>query len=200
MRKWLIPTLVFFGVAAVTHVATVYAIPRAIMQVAMAKLADEAGGYNRIHRTGLRTDQSRGVVKPSPDLLYSACVFDISESPVVVSGVASERYLSVSGYDSRTDNFFVTGDHELDDGPFRILIKRPRQSVLDPRRFDRVIDAPSDRGNVLFRHLVLSKPQLSLVAAEQAQDDCRPVTAPPAKPGASGEPLKAAGRGRSAAP
>jgi len=74
------------------------------------------------------------------------------------------------------------------------------QALVIVVRQEHAIDAPSDRGNVLFRHLVLSKPQLSLVAAEQAQDDCRPVTAPPAKPGASGEPLKAAGRGRSAAP
>ena len=31
------------------------------------------------------TAQSRGIVLPSPDLLYSVCVFDVSQGPVRVT-------------------------------------------------------------------------------------------------------------------
>ena len=75
---WFVLTL---AVAVSVHVVTVRLLPYAVMHVVLEKV----GPMDTI-RHGKRPDEtSRAVVRPSPDLLYSTCPYDLAEGPLRVT-------------------------------------------------------------------------------------------------------------------
>ena len=142
---WLVATLI---VAAAVHVASVMLLPHIIMNRAMGRIAHRAGINNMLHDPR-PTAAARGVVRPSPDLLYSTCVYDLSGGPVRVhaSGMPS-TYWSVSLFDNETNNFYVINDRQAKTGGVDFVIVPPNQDKEPPGKFVR---SPSLRGLVLFR-------------------------------------------------
>ncbi|MGB3754558.1 MAG: DUF1254 domain-containing protein [Parerythrobacter sp.] len=53
------------------------------------------------------TPQTQTVVRPSPDLAYSICLYDLTAAPegLLVTMAAFDDYASLSFFDARTDNF-----------------------------------------------------------------------------------------------
>ena len=96
--------------SAAFHVLTVKTYPYYVM----LKLARHAqGALNTIRHDPRVSAQSRNVVRPSPDLLYSACGYDISRRPLRVHAVIpKDTYWSVSMFAANTDNFFVINDRK----------------------------------------------------------------------------------------
>ena len=82
-------------------------------------------------RFGRRPDEnSRGVVRPSPDLLYSACPFDLSKGPLKITAhVPHSTYWSVSGFDAATNNFFVRDDQQIAGDSIEIIALRPGMAL-----------------------------------------------------------------------
>jgi len=61
------------------------------------------------------TSRSRGVVRPSPDMLYSICVYDLSAAGGAVrvsTHDMPETYWSVSLFDVDTNNFYALNDRQ----------------------------------------------------------------------------------------
>ena len=74
-------------VAVVVHVGVLYATPYLIMWWIGHGLTKQ-GGINAIVHAPRATADARHVVKPSPDLLYSVCGYDLSGGPLrIVSAV-----------------------------------------------------------------------------------------------------------------
>jgi uncharacterized membrane protein len=147
---WLVATLIG---AVIVHVVAVWAIPRGIMLVTMRGMARRAGWNTAMY--GPRADEtSRAVVRPSPDLLYSICVFDVADGPLrVTAEVPRDTYWSVSMFASNTDNFFVLNDRQATESRVDLVVAAPGAEVELPRGAQRV-DAPSRRGIILSRTLV----------------------------------------------
>jgi uncharacterized membrane protein len=147
--RWLLATLLL---AAAVHVISVAYLPGFIMGRTMAGAARLSGGVNRMYFSARPTAASRGVVRPSPDLLYAACVFDVSNGPVRVHGSGMpQTYWSVSLFDDDTDNFFVLNDRQAKDGSFDFTIVPLNTEKLPPGK---VVRARSLRGLVLLRVLI----------------------------------------------
>jgi hypothetical protein len=72
--KWIAAMLL---VAAAVRAATLLLLPRFVMLRTMAGMTKLAGAANTITHAPRATWRSRGVVRPSPDLLYSFCVYDL---------------------------------------------------------------------------------------------------------------------------
>lgn len=169
--------LVFIVVAAVSNVATVAALPRWVNAVVMHRIAALAGGDNRALHAPRADAQARTVVRPSPDLLYTVCVFDVSERPLRITAPAPDSsYLSIAGFAADTSNFFALNDAALpaddDDGRrFDVILARAgAPGLLDHAR---VVTAPSDRGLILFRMLITNDAALAHLQAFQSQQVCR---------------------------
>lgn len=125
-----------------------------------------------------RADGSaRTVVRPSPDLLYTACVFDLAEGPLRISAPVPGSYLSISGFASDTSNFFALNDSAGvvgADGIRRIELLLSRQPVTAPASVQLVL-SPSRRGVVLFRLLIPDESALpALVRDFQMAQRCEP--------------------------
>jgi len=80
------------------------AAPNLIMERLYSKIAERASP-NQLNMTPKPDENSRWVVRPSPDLLYASCVYDLEQGPVVVSAQVPERYWSMQFYQMNTDNF-----------------------------------------------------------------------------------------------
>ncbi|ALH80022.1 hypothetical protein AN936_06465 [Sphingopyxis macrogoltabida] len=76
MRGWLGPILFGLIVAAATAWAAVLYVPYGLMNVAMERLGQ--GGVNKMSYGNLATPERQPVVRPSPDLAYSSCPYDLS--------------------------------------------------------------------------------------------------------------------------
>jgi uncharacterized membrane protein len=160
---WLLATLL---VAAIVHAATLYAVPHLVMARALSKL----GAPNTMH-FGKRPDaSSRGIVRPSPDLLYSVCPYDLSDGPLLVTApVPKGAYWSVSAFDADTNNYFVRNDRQVK-GALHLMIFPPGQATF-ANGSDGVV-SPTLRGIVLFRAVIDSDAHLSALDAQRRLASC----------------------------
>jgi len=84
-RLWLYRIATLLITAVLAHLLTVWAVPHLIMQVLMnGPMAQKMNMHNQAAFPPPVNAQSRTVVMPSPDLLYSVCVFDLADGPVRV--------------------------------------------------------------------------------------------------------------------
>ncbi len=159
--------------AALVHVVAVWAIPRVIMLGTMVALARQQGCNVAVYAP--RADETaRAVVRPSPDLLYSLCVYDVADGPVqITADVPRDTYWSVSMFAANTDNFFVLNDRQATGGRVALVLAPPGAAVEVPDGAVRV-DAPSTRGIVLVRTLVSDEARLAELDAVRRTFRCGP--------------------------
>ncbi|MDP9142770.1 MAG: DUF1254 domain-containing protein [Pseudomonadota bacterium] len=118
---------------------------------------------------------STTVVRPSPDLLYTACVFDLSKGPVHITAPVPDGYLSISGFAADTSNFFAVNDRdaEQDAGlPRSLDLWITHHSASAPEAAQRTVSAPTRRGLVLFRTLVQDRSVDRALAQIRAAQRC----------------------------
>lgn len=178
------------AIALATWAIALVALPRVIMRVAMSRLragalADatdprvrERDGWNVAIAAPPTTAASRTIVRPSPDLLYVACLYDLAHGPVVVRAPRSSTYLSLSGFAANTDNFFALNDRGADAGSELAIALVPAGSpdalpagAAGARR----VESPSERGIVLARLRVESPAQIPDLRELQARVSCEPA-------------------------
>lgn len=165
--KWIIRLLIVLIVALAAHAATIAAAPYVIMDVAMKRIAG-ANGVNA-WRHAPRTDyRARTVVRPSPDLAYSSCVYDLTDGPVRVYVGAGADYWSLSLYAADSDNFFVVNDRAAPNG-VDIMIVRQGQAAPDGAQ---AVVSPSSRGIALVRRLAPSAEAFAAADAARQGDIC----------------------------
>lgn len=165
--KYVIGALI---IAVLVHFAAIFAVPRVMMNVAMDRLG--AAGVNVWHLSDRVTAASRWVVRPSPDFAYSACVFDLSQGPVVITATPWDDYWSLSLYAANSDNFFVIDDREAHSGAEITLVRR---GAAHPEGASMVTESPSVRGIALIRRLAPTPTAYDAAKAVAAEDVCASV-------------------------
>ena len=168
-------------IAAGTHLATVSLVPLVIMQRAMSMISQGDQINVALHAPRANAINQR-VVRPSPELIYTVCVYDVSKQALHVSGPAQDTYVSLSGFGANTDNFFVINERQLEvqaDGnkQFSVVVRGSTSTGGQWPSGTQVIHAPTDRGILLFRSLVPSEEALDTNYQFQARQKCTPVTA-----------------------
>jgi uncharacterized membrane protein len=152
--------------AGIGHVATILAAPRVIMNKAIERIGGPDRTVNAFLFGPRTTEKSRGVVRPSPDLAYSSCVYDLSGGPILVEAAPSPGggYASISVFDARTDNIAVFDTTQHPDG-IRFVLAREGQSVPSGQA---VVRASYDRGIILDRRLAQTAEQFARPGARIA--------------------------------
>ncbi len=164
-------------IALATLWLTATLAPTVIMQTALERMSTLFGvATNTISHSAPVTADARTVVRPSPDLAYSVCVYDLSESPVLrVALPKSADYLSVALYDAHTNNFFHLNDAQLTTQQATIRLYSP--SALIPEGIETSVDdyalnTPTTRGLVLFRAVVRDTDDWERITQERAALQC----------------------------
>ncbi|MDX2171020.1 MAG: DUF1254 domain-containing protein [Deltaproteobacteria bacterium] len=179
MRGWATWLLVTLGLAVVVHVAAVRLLPYGIMWVVMRRGAEVAGWNAPLHPP-LATSAARAIVRPSPDLAYTSCMFDVRAAPLLVSAPVGNGYASVSMFADNTDNFFALNDRQAEGASIDVVVAGPHTPPFDAGG-RRVVRSPSDRGIVLVRRVVENPEHFVAVDQLRRRARCEPLP-PPAGP------------------
>ena len=156
-RLWFYRGRKLLATALIVHLLVVWATPRLIMSRVMNGPAAQAMNMRNQAAFLPETDASvRRVVMPSPDLLYSVCVFDVSAGPVRVrANPGLPSYWSIALYAANSDNFFVLNDRQAGASPVDLWLvsegPSPRGPAVPPGA--RVVVSPSSQGFLLLRVL-----------------------------------------------
>lgn len=170
MIRRLAPLLVVAVVAVGGYYATLAATPFALMRLAEAKMAKTAPVNHFTHTPPVRAEQ-QFVVRPSPDLLYSICPFDLSAGPLEITAVpVPGRYSSISIFDAHTDVAFVRNDEQMAGQPMRVVLAAEGQKA--PAGVETVrVRYPT--GIVLQRVLLADPSEAAAVDPIRSKAQCR---------------------------
>ena len=169
MRRWIGPVVTALLIAVVAHAAIILAAPSFIMSRAMAMLEERGIMQHAFTLTPRVTPETQRVVRPSPDLAYSICLFDMDDAPdgLDVRMAAYDGYSSLSFFARSTDNFRTIRGR----GHARRLTLLPPGM---PAKNDAELTAPSTRGIILIRRLAPTPADYARVVATTSADICTP--------------------------
>ena len=114
---------------------------------------------------------SRVVIRPSPDLLYSICSYDATYSPVVISSDVLNTYWAVSFYSSNSDNYAIINDMDIDDDTVKVYLFGPNSK---PTKINDgyAIFSPSNKGAVIIRRFIGNESNLDELYKNQVSFTC----------------------------
>lgn len=159
------------AVAVASHVITVLAAPYSLTAIAASRISQKGALHNRWIYPPRATETSREIVRPSPDLAYAACVFDLGNGPVRITVAPGDAYTSLSLYAPNTDVVVMNASEPID-----LIIARRNQSVADgPWRVLRIDD---HWGIALQRRLAPTDAEFQAADRLRHQDRCKPVSRP----------------------
>jgi uncharacterized membrane protein len=174
MKRWIFWIAYVVLVAAGVHIVAVAALPSLIMSRVMNAVGTE--GTGRILFSDRPDESARRVVRPSPDLLYSICVYDVSKNPLrITTGAPQDTYWSVSFFADNTDNFFVFNDTKAQGKSGTILLIGKGQTLPTHDGAVMVVSAPSPRGLVLFRTLISDDARLPEIDRQRREARCEVI-------------------------
>jgi uncharacterized membrane protein len=172
---WIVATIL---VAMIVHLGAIYLLPRVVMMRAL----DRLGAVNMVHVGKRPTAASRTIVRPSPDILYATCPYDLSKGPLrVTSPVIHTSYWSVSAFDANTNNFFVKNDQKTPADSIELIVVARGQAwpKLDAAVERVILFSPSEKGLILFRAVIDDDKHLPAIDAALHQARCETVASAP---------------------
>jgi uncharacterized membrane protein len=157
--------------AALVHWLSVAYAPRLAMAVGLARFSE--GKANAIRHLPRATAAWRSGQRPSPDLFYSACAYDVSQGPVKITTPApAGTYWSVALFASNADNFYVLNDATANGQRATIVLARAEQAVPPLPQGARLVRTPTTTGAVLFRILINDDKREAELDAERRTARC----------------------------
>lgn len=170
MTRWFGPLLVALGAAALGWYGGLAASSFGLMEAAIRRISAESG-LNVMRYGTLPTAENQPIVRPSPDLAYSSCAYDLSKGPLKIHvAPVPGRYSSLSIFNARTDVVFVRNDVQAAGKPYDIILARAEQSV--PKGAD-VVRVDYNRGIALIRLLLKSPSEIGTLEAVRRQSTCQ---------------------------
>jgi uncharacterized membrane protein len=174
MIRSIAPVLVAALLALGSYWVTLQIVPYALMEIAMRRVT-ELSPINRFTHSPPVDARRQTIVRPSPDLLYSICPFDLSAGPVEVTAAPIPgRYSSISVFDARTDVAFVRNDEQMAGRPMRVVLALRGQPLPASAQTVRLA-AP--RGIVLQRVLLADPAEAATIDPLRRGARCGPVGA-----------------------
>jgi uncharacterized membrane protein len=174
MRRWALPLVLGAILSIVGYNVALMQYPGVLMHFATGRLAKAGGGWNTLFATPLADDKRRQIVRPSPDLAYSSCAFDVSKGPVLIDAEpVPAPYWSLSVFDAETDVAYVRNNIDANGQPIRIAIALAGQPVPDGMQAVRVKGAT---GVALIRILVNDRAQFAAIDAARQKSSCKPLS------------------------
>tara|TARA_B110000093_G_C12878507_1_gene370833 strand:+ start:587 stop:1102 length:516 start_codon:yes stop_codon:yes gene_type:complete len=137
---------------------TIHYIPNIVYAVFHYKIEKNQNiKDNEIKHFDIPSDQSRNVVMPNPDFLYSTIFYDLSEKDLNINAnMPDSTYWSVSFYKPNTINWYVKNDREFDTNKLDLTL------TLNDSKSEDFIISPVKKGFMIIRILVEKKDQKSI--------------------------------------
>jgi|TARA_B110001454_G_scaffold191123_1_gene190634 uncharacterized membrane protein len=114
---------------------------------------DPTSSVNKIFHGEKINSNSRKVIRPSPDLLYSGCGYDVTYSPVVITSKVLNTYWAMSFYSANSDNFAILNDLDIDSEDLKVYLFGPNSKPIKITD-GFAIFSPTDKGVMLIRRFI----------------------------------------------
>ena len=129
IRHWIGPVVLGGVLGVFTWHTALVATPDVLMGLAVQRIS-AAGAINQFSHGPLATAASRTIVRPSPDLAYSSCPFDLTHGPLLIDAVpVPAPYWSLSIFDSHTNVALVRNGARAHYLPFKLAVVAPGQTA-----------------------------------------------------------------------
>ena len=161
----------------VTYWVILHQVPIRLMSMAERRLLTmRNNASNTFFHGRAPTAKARQIVMPSPDLVYSSCVYDLAKGPLRMQGnlPPAGHYWSLSLYAHNTDNYFVLNDRELPDRRFDVTLHPPSAARVGGSKS--AVQSPSLTGIALIRMIQRRDDDLALIQAAQQSTTCQPAS------------------------
>jgi uncharacterized membrane protein len=158
IKRFAGPFLLALVLGAAAHAAIVFYAPSIIMDRAYKMIGQRGTPVHGFQLGPQMRPDTQSVVRPSPDLAYSGCRYDLALAPdgVRVRMAAFDGYSSLSFFDAQTNNFLtLRGDGAV------------REVVLTRE------NSPSERGIILIRRLAPTDADYARVEQIAVNDECK---------------------------
>ena len=172
MTRWIVPLLVFIVTLVAAWHATLTITTFGLMEGAVRRISAKTG-LNVMAYGNLATPANQPIVRPSPDLAYSTCPYNLSAGPLLINFVpVAGRYSSLSVFDGRTDVVFVRNDIQAGGTPLKVAIALAEQKVPDGIETVRV---HYSRGIALIRLLLADPREIAQLDSVRRQSNCATI-------------------------
>ena len=130
-------------------------------------------GYNQLIVNPVPDETSRTVVRPSPDLLYASCIYNLQDGPLVIEAHIPERYWSMQFYQMNTDNYAgITNQRDERSRAGSVVSVTLIGTDDSPENYTgKVIQSPTQRGMVLLRASAIGDHTEQLKALQASRCD-----------------------------
>lgn len=170
MKRWIGPLIVAVVAGFAGWYLTLAATPMVIMDQAWERLAAQSG-FNQMTHAPLVSAESQTIVRPSPDLAYSVCAFDLTDGPIKVHAhPVPGHYWSLTVFDSETNVAFVESDRDSNGTPVDVVLATADQAMPGGVR---KITMPSIKGVALLRVLLNDRAEFGAVSRDRERSYCR---------------------------
>jgi uncharacterized membrane protein len=169
MRHLLRTILPILVIAALVHIAVIWATPRLVMH----RVLHIASAHGTPFHAPQPTAADRKIPLPSPDLLYSTCVLNLSAGPILASVTPGPDYLSLAIFNAATDNVFVANDQTAQNHPIRLLITNT--PTANPPASTTIVQLGTTKGLLLLRALAATPAQQTSNEAARKTLTCAPL-------------------------
>ncbi|MFT6541933.1 MAG: putative membrane protein [Maricaulis maris] len=157
---------------------TLHVLPGVIMGRAMDRIESLGGDTVGVRHAPPVTAENQTIVRASPDILYSVCLYDLNDGPmrIDVTWPANDNYASVSFYDANTNNFRAISDRDVSSSTTSLVLAQWADwlTVPDMRGdADEQINAPTKTGLILYRRVIDASTDLDIAETERQGFTCR---------------------------
>lgn len=167
MKRFIIGVLIFAVAGFAGHTLTLKMVPKLIMNKAMSQMEARGIALHDFTLSERNTPQTQTVVRPSPDLAYSICLFDLSKTEQVSLRVGAwDKVASISFFDARTNNFATVRLDPVDET--RLVLRREG----DEGGSEAVL-SPTSKGIILIRRLASTDADYARIETIAKTDQCK---------------------------
>lgn len=153
------------------HIAIIYFTPNLVFKYISRNWVEE-NMFNNSFARNLPTSDFTEVIRPSADLLYGGCGYDVTYFPLVIETDVPETYWSISFFSENTDNFSTINENSHNFGKLRIYLFGPESK---PTKINDgfVVVSPTDKGLVLMRQFAGNRSNLDELYEVQNNLNCK---------------------------
>lgn len=162
----------FLASASLGGTAILAVTPYALMQIAMTRVTQSSAGPNGWRHSPRANPAVRTIVRPSPDLAYSVCAYDLHDGPMRIHVGPSAAYWSLALYADNTDNFRTFNDRAHAGGIDIVLFARGDENAGGVAS---AVISPTRRGLALVRRLAPSDADFARADRARQADICAPA-------------------------
>lgn len=168
MKNWIIALAIAAVMAGIGHYGVLYNAPSFIMGRAMTMLEERGSEKHNFMLADRTTPETQSVVRSSPDLAYSVCLYDLNDAPegILVTLAATPGYSSLAFFDAETNNYLTLRGNGA--------AKEVR--LLPPGANEEgATTSPTQSGVILIRRLTPTAEEYEAAAKLAVDDSCAPL-------------------------